>query len=126
MLKGLFIPSDTYFSSNLNTIMSDLSNRLSYNSYLGVFQSVQNVTNGTMPVIALDGVNIGGMTFGSVTIVDWTWFNSIRNTWYGWVRGSVFIFLVIYNINNVYRLVRNGTLTSAGTFIGKAGKSNDN
>ena len=42
LLKYLFIPSDDYFSSNFENIKTNFSNRLSYQSYIDLFEQTKD------------------------------------------------------------------------------------
>lgn len=71
-----------------------------------MFETVKQVESGNDIAIDLNGYKIGNMNFNVKKFVDFSWVSKYKNTWYAWVRGFVFVFLIIYNINQVIKLLR--------------------
>ena len=46
------------------------------------------------------------MTFNINKFINFSWVTKYKATWYAWVRGIIFILLIIYNINQIMKLFR--------------------
>ena len=121
LLKWLFIPSDDYFTSNFNNMKDSLLSKLSYSSYISVLESINNV-NSTNTVVSLDGYYVGNTTISNNNFINFDFITKYKDTWFSWIRGISFILLALYNINSIYRLVRNDDLVNSGS----GGVKNDN
>lgn len=107
-LVYLFVPDVNFWNNNLNQIkalmwgdeIDDLTNGfsdLSTNSS-GGFQSV---------FVSLMGVS-------GLKVIDADSINSVLNTVHSWVRGFFYPFLLIFNINMMYRMIRGTSLVGFG------------
>lgn len=107
LLKLLFIPDEEFFNERFDILKESLESRLSIESYKSLMQSIQTASAGEMP-------NIEAEIFGhTYTIVDFSIFAKYKPTFNGWVRGATFFFLLYYNINQIYKLIRGGSLSEA-------------
>lgn len=66
-------------------------------------------------------IKYGNMNFNAKKFIDFSWVSKYKNTWYAWVRGFVFIFLIIYNINQIIKLFRGYNVAEG---ISKVSESN--
>lgn len=106
VLKFLFIPDDKFFENKLNHLNDLLNQKIKTESYVELLENLQYAgrMRASLPPLT---INIFGQ---NVTIVDFSLYAKYQETIYGWVRGFVFVFLVLYNFNNVYKLIRNGSM----------------
>lgn len=90
-----------------------LLGKLSYDSYVSVLQSINNV-NSENTVVSLDGYTVLDTTISTNNFINFDFINEHKETWFSWIRGICFILLALYNINSIYRLVRNEDLVNSG------------
>lgn len=105
-MKWLFVPSDGYFDDKVNEIKAKISEKIPYQDYIDMFETVKQVESGEDISIDLNGYNIFGMTFNINKFINFSWITKYKNTWYAWCRGIIFILLIIYNINQIMKLFR--------------------
>ncbi|MCR1868964.1 hypothetical protein NSA22_00785 [Longicatena caecimuris] len=110
LLKALFVPSDDYFDSQFNMLSKTLGTRVKTQDYEELLASLQVATRAsTLPDMT---TTIMGQ---QLTIVDMSWYSDYQTTIYGWVRGVMFVLLLFYNINQVYKLIRRDTLQNGSS-----------
>ena len=112
-IKSLFVPDDTYFSEHFERLKTALYNRLPITSYLSIIETFKDVVSGELSPITIE---LYGTTH---TIVDFSYFNEHKATINNWVRGFVYFFLVLYNIGQIYKLIRGDTLTGNALQFGQ-------
>ena len=112
LLKGLFVPDDDFFSSNIDNLKSKLSEKLPYEHYIQIFGNVENVDGSSGGSISLNGYKINGSTFNSDNFIDLGFITKYKDNWYSWARGIIYILLVIYNVNQIMKLFRGYNLAS--------------
>lgn len=83
-----------------------------------MFETIQQVKSGEDISINLEGYQIGGNTYNIGNFINFSWITKYKNTWYAWVRGIVFVLLIIYHINQLMKLFR-------GYNIGEGSSKND-
>ncbi len=106
LLKLIYIPSEDFFSNQFDLIKSALQNKLSVDSFTGVMDSIKSASAGEMPNIE---VTIMGHT---ATIINFDYFRNVKSTINSWIRGFMFVLLILYNYNMVYTIVRGGGIFS--------------
>ena len=112
LLKTLFIPKEDYFSNIKETLLSDLETKLPYNDFVnrvGVLKDV--ATDGQLQDISIEHLQIGDIVINVPNFIDFSYITKYRATYYIWVRGFMYIFLIIYNINQLLKFLRGFTLT---------------
>lgn len=128
LLKGLFIPSDNYFSNIKDTLLSDLETKLPYESYINMFSIISDVaTDGEMQDIGINNYQVGTLNINLPNFIDFSYITQYRDTWYSWVRGFVFIFLIIYHINQINKFLRGFSISDGSIHQSSSGGGkNDN
>lgn len=112
LLKWLFIPADDYFSNIKETLLSDLKTKLPYESYINMFGTIIDIsTDGQMDDISLENYQVGTLNVNVKKFIDFSVITKYRSTWYAWVRGFVFIFLIIFHINQLSKFLRGFSIT---------------
>ena len=106
LLEWLFVPDDNYFSNNIDDLKSSLSAKIPYEDYIQMFETIQQVESGQDISIDLNGYTVAGKEYGLNNFIDFGWITQYKDTWYAWVRGIIFILLIIYNINQIMKLFR--------------------
>lgn len=122
LLKWLFIPKDDYFSNIKETLLSDLRTKLPYESYINMFSTILDIADdGQMSDISINNYKVGNLNINMPNFIDFSIITQYRSTWYMWVRGFTFIFLIIYHINQINKFLRGFNITD-GSII-KASES---
>lgn len=111
-LKSLFIPSDTYFQSKFDWLKTALRDRLSLSSYEQIITSFSAVSQGKFEDVTITIMGCSGK------ILDGAWFGKVMNQVHDWIRGLMFILLVFYNYNQIYKLIRGTDLMGVSRTIG--------
>lgn len=106
LLQNLFVPEEDYFFNKINDMKIKISQKIPYQDYVDMFETVKQVESGKDISISLNNYKIGNMNVNMSKFIDFSWVSKYKNTWYSWVRGFVFVFLIIYNINQVIKLFR--------------------
>ena len=104
LLISLFVPSPDYFSNKIDSLLSLLKSVLPYADYINMLETIGNFSGGELKDIT---VTIMGAT---ATVVSFGSFREILPTVRSWARGVFFVFMVIYYINQIYKLIRNTRL----------------
>lgn len=118
---SLFVPEDDYFTNKVNDMKSKISQKIPYQDYVDMFETVKQVESGQDISISLNNYKIGNLNFNIPKFVDFNWVSKYKNTWYAWVRGFVFIFLIIYNVNQVIKLLRGYNVTEGVSKLNESG-----
>lgn len=124
LLQFLFIPSDDYFSNLKETFLSEIESKIPYDDYITMFSTVLDIsTDGQLEDVSISDYKVADdLTLNVPSFIDFSFITKYRSTWYGWVRGIVFILLIIYHINQINKLLRginvaDGSGNSSITFI---------
>lgn len=124
LLKWLFIPSDNYFSNIQETLLSDLQTKLPYQSYINMFGTILDISvDGQMEDISINNYKVGSLNINLPKFIDFSFITKYRSTWYSWVRGFVFIFLIVYHVNQLNKFLRGFNITDGS--LSKAGYGGD-
>lgn len=112
LLKWLFIPSDDYFNNIKETLLSDLKSKLPYEDYINMFGTILDVSiDGQMEDIAINNYQVGDISVSVPNFIDFSFITKYKDTWYMLVRGFVFIFLIIYHVNQLNKFLRGFPIT---------------
>lgn len=101
LLVSLFVPGEGFLTDAFNDMLSPLQNKLPIGAYTDLVSKLQNVGAKELQNVQ---VTLYGQT---VTIIDWGYYKANKATFDDIIRGFVFVLLLAYNINNIYKLVRN-------------------
>lgn len=104
LLISLFVPSPTYFNDKIDSLLVLLKSVLPFEEYLNLLEIIGDFSGGDLEDIT---ITIMGAT---ATVVSFGSFRDILPTVRSWVRGVFFVFMVIYYINQIYKLIRNARL----------------
>lgn len=112
LLKWLFVPSDDYFSNVKETLLSDLETKLPYQDYINMFSTILDIAvDGQIEDISINNYSVGSLQVNVPSFLDFSFITKYRATWYAWVRGFTFIFLIIYHINQLTKFLRGFSIT---------------
>lgn len=107
LLNSLLIPRDDFFSNQIDDIKYRISQKIPYQDYIDMFETIKQVKEEGNLSVGLEGYNFGnGITYNNKKFVDFSFITKYKNTWYAWCRGIIFILLIIYNINQIMKLFR--------------------
>lgn len=103
-LVGLFVPKDGFWDEKLNTLKATLTSKFGLDGMEDILTSLQNMQAGKVPNFTM---TLYGQTF---TFIDMSFIQN-NITLIHSVAYFVFGFLLIrYNLNNVYKMIRGGSL----------------
>lgn len=72
-----------------------------------MFESVQYIEGGDNLTVGLNNYSFSNsLTYNNDKFIDFSFITKYKDTWYVWVRGVIFILIVIYNINQIMKLFR--------------------
>lgn len=119
LLKWLFVPDENFFNNNIEEIKTNLSTKIPYQDYINMFQTIEQIdTDGNLSV-GIEDYNFGnGLTYSNKKFIDFGWITKYKDTWFGWVRGFTFIFLIIYNLNQITKFLRGINVADGATVVG--------
>lgn len=119
----LIVPEDNYFTDKIDNMKYKISQKIPYQDYVDMFETVKQVNSGQDITIDLNGYKIGNTNFNVKKFIDFSWISKYKNTWYAWVRGFVFVFLIIYNINQVIKLMRGYNVAEGASKLNESGNN---
>lgn len=124
-LVHIFIPEEDYFSNVKETLLSDLEEALPYNDYLDFFNTIYNIsTDGQLEDVSINNYQVGDSSISVKKFIDFSYITKYKSTWFSWVRGFTFIFLVIYNLNQFVKFLRGFALADYPTSNNSGGGVN--
>lgn len=100
------MPEEDYFDNQVNDIKLKISEKIPYYDYVQMFGTLEQVTSGDDISVGISGYEVGGQHFSDSDFIDFGFITRYKDIWFSWVRGFVFVFLIIYNINQVIKLFR--------------------
>lgn len=106
LLQLLFVPSDNYFSNKFDSLKQSFSERISYQSYIDIFENTKNAVAEEQISIDIENYSVGSLSLSKSKFIDFSVFDKYKSIYYGWVRGFTFVFLILYVINHWYKLIR--------------------
>ena len=117
LLKALFIPSDNYFDNVKETLLSDIQAKIPYQDYINMFKTILDVgADGQLSDISINNYKVGDLSISVSNFIDFSYITKYRQTWYAWVRGFVFIFLIIFHINQINKFLRGFGVTDGAIY----------
>lgn len=118
LLEWLFVPNENYFNNQIESIKGQIAKKIPYEDYVSLFETIQTVSNGEDITIDMPSYQIAnGVTIQKSKFIDFGNITKYKNTWYGWVRGFTFIFLIIYNINQITKFLRGFSVADGGNHL---------
>lgn len=112
LFHDLFVPSDDYFSSETGKLQKQIEGKVGTEEYTNALNSLTRASKSGLQDIK---VNLWGIT---VTLVPFSLITPYIATIQNWTRGFMFSFIILWQINNVYKLIRG---TSLINFSGNKG-----
>lgn len=122
-IGGLFIPNENFFEDTKNELLNDLEEKLPYEDYINIFSTIKEIDTGVdVEDIGLENYKVGDSTINVNSFIDFSIITKYRETWYSWVRGFCFIFLIIYHINQLTKFLRGFSISDGSITAAKGGK----
>lgn len=87
-------------------IKNNLESKLGYQAYIDIFGTLEDITESGASTVDFKGYQIGNLNISQEKFINFSFITKYKDTWYGWVRGVTFVFLVIYNLNQLLKLIR--------------------
>lgn len=104
LLIELFVPSDTFFNNWKNDFNNLLVTKLPYDTYNEFFDDIKAITQSKLEDITIT-------VYGKeCTVLTFAWYYEYQTTIDHWIRGVMFIVLIFYNLNQMYKILRNTSL----------------
>lgn len=125
LLKWLFVPNENFFNNNIEEIKEKISQKIPYQDYVELFETIKTVENGEDLSIDLPDYQISeNLTVKQKKFIDFGKVTKYKDTWYSWLRGFTFIFMIIYNINQITKFLRGINVADGATALGIEKNSN--
>lgn len=119
LLKWLFVPEENYFENEISKIKTKLSEKIPYQDYINLFETIKTVESGEDLSIDLPEYQISNnLRIEQHKFIDFGKVTKYKQTWYGWVRGFTFIFMIIYNINQIMKFLRGFNVADGAAALG--------
>lgn len=119
LLKWLFVPNENFFNDNIEEIKQGISDKIPYQDYINLFETIKTVESGEDLSIDLPEYQISkNLTIKQNKFIDFGKVTKYKDIWYGWVRGFTFIFMIIYNINQITKFLRGVNVADGSTLVG--------
>lgn len=106
LLIYLFVPSDDYFSEQVDSLKTSLEEKLPIGAVTEIIETVQTASAGEMPNVEVDYMGV------HATIVNFDFFREYKPTINSWIRGFMFVLMAFYWIDQIYKLIRGVSLFS--------------
>lgn len=100
MLKSLFIPRDGIISDHVYVMESSIKNKIGSNLYTSLFDKLKS----------LNGEPIPDLYIGTSKVLDASYVNSFAEVVKSWQRWFYYVLIALYNMNSIYKLIRNGEM----------------
>lgn len=113
LLISLFSPKDSFFKDWNDKFHTLLGRKLPYDKYNSFFDDIKSILR-----YRLDDIKC--TIYGQeVTVLSFKWYYMYEDTIDDWIRGVMFLVLVFYNINQMYKLIRGTSLYKIDKYLGK-------
>lgn len=111
LFKSIFMPKDGFFDRKFTSMQKTMDSKINISEYSSALDNVQNAQG-----IRIGGARSSGASWLGVPInIDFMrYVDEYKPTINMIFRGVMFITLLLYNINNVYKLVRGGDIDEGG------------
>lgn len=103
MLVFLFVPEEDFFSNKFHEIRESFTAKLGVDT--SALDDLKNVSG-----IDLDSGFEGSLYGQRVKFVDLSWFDEFKSKFHDVARGFIYPLLVLYNLNQIYFLIRGSYL----------------
>lgn len=111
LLKELFLPDAAFFNNWNNKFHLMLADKLPYDTYNNFFDDLKEISRSKLKDIT---INIYGQ---ECTVLSFKWYYNNEDTINDWIRGIMFVVLVFFNINQMYKLIRNSSLYKVDKYL---------
>lgn len=111
LLKTLFVPSDAFLQEKFNWIQSALKTKVNADAYDSIIKSFKSAKQGQFTDVEIKIMGVQGK------ILDGSWIRNVLGTFHNWIRGLMFILLIFYNYNQVYKLIRGTDMVGVSNTI---------
>lgn len=105
-LVALFVPADDYFSNQVDSLKTELMEKLPIESAMSIIETLETASAGDMPNVEIDYMGV------HATIVNFDLFKKYKPTINSWIRGFMFVLLAFYWIDQLYKMIRGTSLFS--------------
>ena len=109
LFSYLFVPGENFFSDKFNQIKEDFTNKVGLDA--SALDDLKDISSGDM---ADSGYFEGVINGKRVKFVDFSFMSGFITKFHDVVRGFVYPLLVLYNMNQIYFLIRGVDLFGRG------------
>lgn len=109
LLKDLFVPAENFFDDEVGKLNDNLNSKIDVSEFESSFNSLKNVKARSIPVPRSS--NVMGVN------IQFDWISGINEhigTIHMFIRAFVYLILLRFNVNNVYKLIRGSNLYGGG------------
>lgn len=111
LLISLFVPSDIFFNNWNNKFKNMLITKLPYDTYNSFFNDIKAISRTKLNDVT---VNLFGK---ECTVLTFSWYYDNEETINHWIRGVMFIVLIFFNLNQMYKLIRGTSLYKIDKYL---------
>ena len=104
------MPEEGYFEEEFDKLKEALSQRISYQSYVDIFEQTQDVLADEQISISMNNLQVAGLNITIPNFIDFEFIETCKQFYFPWIRGMAFLLLAVGCINNVYKLIRGKSL----------------
>lgn len=117
----LFVPTAAEFQASFDSLLVGIQDKFDLETYENFVNSLKTLESPYPPNLT---ANILGE---ERVIINFEPFNKYRDIFFEWIRGYYFIFLIIYNMNFIYKLLRGSSLSDSAytAFSSRKGGSDE-
>lgn len=105
LILFLAIPSDGFFTNKFNELKMFIEDETQVKDLIDDFKGLGGGSGGSFKDVTVSLMGVGGLE-----VIDADSINSVLDKIHSWVRGVFFPFLLLYNINQIYKLIRGTSL----------------
>lgn len=116
---GLFVPSDNYLQSRIDSLGEKLNTKIPYKQYIEDFEQLSEIEHESRDItVSADLSNYkvsDDLYIDKPKFLDFSFMSKYQNVWFSWVRVVVYIGLIIFNLNMLTKYLRGFNLAD-GSF----------
>lgn len=122
-LKLAFIPEVGYFETQVDALVAELSDHFGVDQYLGMLSEIKGIGGSGAPSDYTADFYFWGVGKIKGKYLEPKNFDNVRNTVHNLIRAVMMVFLILFNINQVYKLLNRGA--SLSNIISSAEKASN-
>lgn len=121
-LVGLFVPEEGYFDNTIENLKIKFTSKIDFTEYVRAFINLEEITSGDTAGLDVNFSNYRVGDTGAVISTPRKWIDfdfilKFKETWFSWCRAVTWLFFIIYNINQVSKILWGKTTEDGGNLV---------